>query len=169
MKLAAEIAGEKCTLEVKRACKHVHAQIDGRRYELDAHEVEPDVYLFNVDGRVYECRVNQVIVGQSRTIEVHVGHHTYQVVLIDPKRLRGARSAAADADGRAEVKAPMHGKVVRVLVERDAVVEAGDGLVVIEAMKMQNEMKAPKSGIVVELHAAAGATVNAGDVLVVIE
>ena len=63
----------------------------------------------------------------------------------------------------------MPGKVVRVLVERGQEVEAGAGLVVVEAMKMQNELKSPKAGTVVELRAAPGATVNAGDVLVVIE
>jgi biotin carboxyl carrier protein len=63
----------------------------------------------------------------------------------------------------------MPGKVVRVLVEAGASVEAGDGLVVVEAMKMQNELKSPKGGTVVEIRAGAGATVNAGDVLVVVE
>jgi biotin carboxyl carrier protein len=63
----------------------------------------------------------------------------------------------------------MPGKVVRVLVEVGVKVEAGAGIVVVEAMKMQNEMKAPKSGTVVSLTAVPGATVNAGDVLAMIE
>jgi len=71
--------------------------------------------------------------------------------------------------GRAQVAAPMPGKVVRVLVERGQAVEAGAGLVVVEAMKMQNELKSPKSGTVVELRVEAGATVNAGELLAVIE
>jgi biotin carboxyl carrier protein len=63
----------------------------------------------------------------------------------------------------------MPGKVVRVLVEQGASVEAGQGLVVVEAMKMQNEMKSPRAGRVTELHAQAGATVNTGDLLAIIE
>jgi biotin carboxyl carrier protein len=63
----------------------------------------------------------------------------------------------------------MPGKVVRVLVKQEAVVEAGQGVVVVEAMKMQNEIKSPKKGVVRKLIAAEGANVNAGDVLAVVE
>jgi biotin carboxyl carrier protein len=63
----------------------------------------------------------------------------------------------------------MPGKIVRVLVEVGAQVETGTGIVVVEAMKMQNEMKSPKAGVVVSINAETGATVNAGDVLAVIE
>ena len=89
--------------------------------------------------------------------------------LSDPKRLRGAGAAAGHEAGRAQVHAPMPGKVVRVLVEEGQEVEAGAGLVVVEAMKMQNELKSPKAGTVIELHARVGATVNAGEVLAVVE
>ena len=68
-----------------------------------------------------------------------------------------------------QIVASMPGKVVRVLVEVGAKVEAGDGIVVVEAMKMQNEMKSPKAGLVTSLTATPGATVNAGDVLAEIE
>jgi biotin carboxyl carrier protein len=63
----------------------------------------------------------------------------------------------------------MPGKVVRILVEQGGEVAAGDGIVVVEAMKMQNELKSPKAGIVSSLHAEVGGTVNAGDVLAIIE
>jgi biotin carboxyl carrier protein len=63
----------------------------------------------------------------------------------------------------------MPGKVVRVLVTAGANVEAGAGIIVVEAMKMQNEMKAPKAGVVLSINAAEGATVKAGDVLAVVE
>jgi len=69
----------------------------------------------------------------------------------------------------AQIVAPMPGKIVRVLIEQGASVEAGDSLIVVEAMKMQNEMKAPRAGVIAKLNAQAGATVNAGDVLAVIE
>ena len=65
--------------------------------------------------------------------------------------------------------APMPGKVVRVLVAVGAVVEKGQGLIVVEAMKMQNEMKSPKDGVVIVVKTSEGATVSAGEILVVIE
>lgn len=168
MKLVLEINGENHALELQRDGEHVGAEICGRRYELTVREPERGVYLLFVNHRIHECRVDSAA-AQQGTATVHVGSKSYEVRLSDPKRLRSAQSSAAHASGRVKVVASMPGKVVRVLVERDAVVEAGAGLVVVEAMKMQNEMKAPKSGTVVELRAEAGATVNAGDVLVVIE
>jgi biotin carboxyl carrier protein len=98
-----------------------------------------------------------VLRGQSR-----------EVTVIDPKRLRSTQSSGAHHPGAAEIISPMPGKIVRVLVEPGAHVEAGAGVIVVEAMKMQNEMKAPKAGVVVSINAEDGATVNAGDVLAVI-
>lgn len=165
MKLTAEIEGQSYALDLRREGARVEATVDGRRYELEAHETEPGAFLLLADGRVYECRVNRA----GGASEVQVGDEIFRVTLFDPKRLRGARGAGAEASGRAQVVASMPGKVVRVLVAEGASVEAGDGLVVVEAMKMQNELKSPKSGTIVELRAEAGATVNAGDVLVVVE
>jgi pyruvate carboxylase subunit B len=70
------------------------------------------------------------------------------------------------AEGRQQVVAPMPGKVVRVLVSAGEQVEAGQGLLVVEAMKMQNEIRSPKSGTVEKVVASEGQAVNAGDVLV---
>ena len=167
MKLIAEIDGQDVSLEVRREGARVEAEVEGRRYELEAREAEPGVYLLLSDGRVYECRVQEG--GAGSAAEVHVGRRTFRVTLSDPKRLRSARAAHVGGGGRAEVLAPMPGKVVRVLVRRGQEVEAGQGLVVVEAMKMQNELKSPKAGAVSELRAAVGATVNAGEVLAVIE
>jgi biotin carboxyl carrier protein len=168
MKLTAELDGAQHALTLERAGAHVVAQVDDRRYELEAQEVEPGVYLLQTGGRVYECRVSAAS-GATGAHEVHVGPQTFQLTLIDPKRLRHVEGAGVLAAGRAAVVAAMPGKVVRVLVEQGAQVEVGAALVIVEAMKMQNELKSPKAGTIVELHAAAGATVNAGDVLAVVE
>jgi biotin carboxyl carrier protein len=171
MKLIAEIEGERRTIELRREGVRVLAETEGRRYEVEVREPEPGVYLLNLDGHVYECRLDssQATGASAGASEVRVGDRSYSIALSDPKRLRGAGAGSDDAGGRVEIKAPMPGKVVRVLVEVGAEVEAGDGLVVVEAMKMQNEMKSPKTGTVVELHAQPGDTVNAGDALVVVE
>jgi biotin carboxyl carrier protein len=170
MKLNAEVDGEKVALEVRREGARVSGEVGGRLYELEAREVGAGVYLLIHGGRVYECRVGAEPGAEGRgVLRVSVGAREYGVRLTDPKHLRGAGAGAGEQGGRAQLKAPMPGKVVRVLVEAGQAVEAGQGLVVVEAMKMQNELKSPKSGTVAELRAEPGSTVNAGDVLVVVE
>jgi biotin carboxyl carrier protein len=168
MKLNASIEGVEVALELRREGARVEAEVGGRRYELEARETEAGAYLFVVGGRVYECRVEA---GTARGGETHVevSGREFDVTLYDPRRLRAAAVGTAQSLGRAVVAASMPGKVVRVLVAEGAMVEAGTGLVVVEAMKMQNELKSPKAGTVVELRAREGATVNAGDVLAIVE
>jgi biotin carboxyl carrier protein len=170
MKLNAEIEGEKLALEVRREGERVFAEVGGQRYELEARAVGEGEYLLIRDGRVYECRVGAAS-GESRRGELSValGANEYGVTLTDPKHLRGARAAAGHDAGRAQITSPMPGKVVRVLVSKGQEVDAGAGVVVVEAMKMQNELKSPKSGAVAEIRVEAGATVSAGEVLAVIE
>jgi biotin carboxyl carrier protein len=168
MKLTAEIDGEQHALEVRREGARVYAEVGGRAYELEARETEAGAYLIVLDGRVYECRV-EAAGAPGGAAKVEVGGRAHVVALFDPRRLRAAGAGGAQDQGRAVVAATIPGKVVRVLVEEGARVEAGEGLVVVEAMKMQNELKSPKAGTVTELRARAGATVNAGDVLAVVE
>jgi biotin carboxyl carrier protein len=83
--------------------------------------------------------------------------------------LRAANAGAAGDAATAEIKTAMPGKVVRILTAVGEEIKRGEGVIIVEAMKMQNEMKAPKDGIVKEIRVEEGATVNAGDVLAVIE
>jgi biotin carboxyl carrier protein len=168
MKLLADIEGEKHELYIRREQGRVFAEIDGRAIEMDVHEGETGGYLLIIQGRVYDCRVGRSG-AQADKAEVRVRGRVYTIALADPKRLRTAGSAATHDDGSAQILAQMPGKIVRVHVEAGAEVEAGDPLLVVEAMKMQNEMKSPKAGTVTVLNAKAGATVNAGEVLAVIE
>ncbi len=168
MKLTAEIAGEKRELVIGYDGARVVAEIDGRRYEVEARASQPGVYLLLADSHVYECHVEHP--GKNReSAEVTVSGQVYAITLTDPKRLRSAQSTDSQTNGTAQIVAPMPGKVVRILVEVGAEVEAGAGLIVVEAMKMQNEMKSPKIGKVTSISVAEGATVNAGDVLAVVE
>ena len=168
MNLLVEIDGDARELEIKRDGSRVVAALEGRRYEVEARNIRPGLYLLLVNGHVYECRVNQRDARLDST-EVTVGTQAYNVALTDRKRLRTAQQIGAHSDGTVQIVAPMPGKVVRVLVEEGALVEAGQGVVVVEAMKMQNEMKSPKAGIVTSINVTAGATVNSGDVLAVVE
>ena len=145
----------------------LQAIIDGqeREFEIAADaanvvEVEPGVYSIVIDGRSYEARVT----GEM----VDIAGRRYQVEILDPREPR-RRAANAGGSGRRDVTAPMPGKVVRVLVSEGDSVEAGQGLVVVEAMKMQNALKAPKTGRIIAVQAREGDTVAAGDVLATLE
>ena len=167
MKLQAEIGDQKHDVEITREDGRVFASVDGRRYELEASEPEPGVFLFKHDNRIYEA----VISGSDTkglTTNVRIGTDEFDVKIIDPKRLRGAGNETEHGDGLAEIKTAMPGKVVRILVEIGSEVGKGDSVMVVEAMKMQNELKSPKAGIVKSIPTEEGATVAAGDVLATI-
>jgi biotin carboxyl carrier protein len=127
-------------------------------------EVEPGTYSVLLDGRSYEVRLEP---GRQVTFAV-VRDRRFAVEVEDPRRSR-QRAVGGFGEGRQSVTAPMPGKVMRLLVCEGDPVEAGQGLVVVEAMKMQNEMKAPRAGRVATLAAREGAAVAAGEVLVTIE
>lgn len=164
MKLKANIGDKSVDVEIVRDGDTVTAKIGDRSYMLEVTEPEPNVVALR-DG----ARLTEVFVSPGSPTKASARGHEFEFELIDPKRLRGSGSDAEHAGGSAEIKTAMPGKVVRILVEQGAAVAKGDGVIVVEAMKMQNEMKSPKDGIVKELRVAEGMTVNAGDVLVVIE
>jgi biotin carboxyl carrier protein len=168
MKLQAEITGENHEIEIRRDGSKVFARIDEREYELEASEVEPNVFLFKHDERIYELFVEPRI-DKNAPFNVKVKNHEFNIEIFDPKRLGGSKSAGASADGLVEIKTAMPGKVVRVLAEAGAEIKAGEGVIVVEAMKMQNELKSPKDGRVSEIRFTEGATVNAGEILAIIE
>jgi biotin carboxyl carrier protein len=155
-------------LRLKLEDGRVLAEIGDRVYALDARETEPDSYLFFLNANVHECRVEERA-GAKDTFDVTVHGRSYEVTIVDPKRLRSGQNSDRHHHGVAEILAPMPGKVVRVQLEAGASVEKGAGVVVVEAMKMQNEMKSPRAGVVVSIKVKPGDTVNAGDVLAVIE
>ena len=164
MRLLVTVAGDPGELEMHRngdLCRFRYARGDAPAVEGEASviEVEPGVYSVLWNGRSYEARVRDGV--------VELRGRRYAVQVIDPREMKPG--AAAHAGGREELVATMPGKVVRLLVEEGAEVTAGQGIVVVEAMKMQNEMPAPRAGRVVLLQARAGETVAAGELLAAIE
>jgi biotin carboxyl carrier protein len=168
MKLNAEWQGELHRVALRRAGATVVAEVDGRSYALELQTAGDGNYLLLDGDTVLDCHVAEAP-GRRDVFVVGLRGRSFSIVVSDPKRLRGSEGGSAHGHGSAEITAPMPGRVVRVLVESGAEVEAGAGLVVVEAMKMQNELKAPRAGRVVALHAQPGATVNAGEVLAVVE
>jgi biotin carboxyl carrier protein len=146
----------------------VSAEIGGRVYALQVRELEAGGYLFFHHTNVHECRVTERA-GAKDTFDVALNRHNHAVTIVDPKRLRSGQNSDRHHHGVAEIIAPMHGKVVRVETEAGVAIEKGAGVVVVEAMKMQNEMKSPRDGVVVFVNVKPGDTVNAGEILAVIE
>ena len=162
MKLDTLIAGRAGKLEIEGP-KFRYQREDGGSIEGEfaMQPIEPGCRVALISGRSY--RVTGGAPG-----ELVVNGMPLAAEVFDPRSLRGRKGGKA-ADGRHEIAAAMPGKVIRVLVAAGDAVEAGQGLVVVEAMKMQNEMKSPKAGRVVELHARPDAAVAAGEVLLVVE
>lgn len=168
MKINADLNSENYEINLEQTGEKVFAEIDGRTYELEASEPEPNVYLLKYNNKIFEVLVSP---GEkpNEPFQVSIANHLFEIKIFDPKQLRGTNSESGEIEGAAEIKTAMPGKVVRVLVEQGAEVQVGDGIIVVEAMKMQNELKAKKDGTVKEIRFSEGATVNAGDVLAIIE
>lgn len=157
-----ELEGKKRKVELPVAIGGLlDCVVDGRPVRVDARMLEQGVMSLVVEGQQYRC----VLDGDG----VWIGNRRYGFAVDDPRSLQGRRSAGGDAEGPRAVKAPMPGRVVRVLVAAGDEVAEGQGVVVIEAMKMQNELKSPKAGRLTRVAVAAGDTVGAGDVLAVVE
>ncbi len=137
----------------------------GESTTAEACLLRPGVVSVIVNGRSYRCVLDE----QAGETAVLLERTRLPYTLNDPRSLRARRARSGGEDGPRTVKAPMPGRVVRVLAAQGEAVEAQQGLVVIEAMKMQNELKSPKAGSVTELRVTPGDTVAAGDVLAVVQ
>lgn len=143
--------------------------VDGAEFSFNLTEELERMSVLEVEPGVYSV----VHKGKSQQVRIHasgveIGGRTLAVEVRDPRE-RTRKGAGASAAGRQNILAPMPGKIVRVLVSVGDLVEAGQGLVVVEAMKMQNEMKSPKAGTVVQVNTVEGATVAVGETLLIIE
>jgi biotin carboxyl carrier protein len=139
--------------------------LDGRELPVDVVYGQNGVLSLLLDGKSYE--VKQEIVGTETNIIV--GHERFISSVRDPRSFRSRSRAGASEQGVMKIKAPMPGKVVRVLAGVGTQVEAGQSVIVIEAMKMQNELKAPKNGVVKKINVTEGAAVDAGQTLAEVE
>jgi biotin carboxyl carrier protein len=158
------IDGKNYRLDLNRAEGRWSCRIDGRNLEVDAVLVRPDVLSLRIGNSAYEVKSERL----AGDLHWWVGSTPFAVEVRDPRSLRG-RSRATDDHGPKKITASMPGKVVRLIVREGDAVEAGAGVAVVEAMKMQNEIKSPKKGTIQKILAAEGSAVNAGDVLLIVE
>jgi biotin carboxyl carrier protein len=142
----------------------VHANLDNRDYQIRSVQPADGVYLMFIGTKVYEARVCST--GQN-SYSVDLRNRVFSVRFIDRKHRRiGTDGTQA---GQQHLTAPMPGKVVRVLLSRGEEVTGGQGVVVVEAMKMQNEVKSPKAGRLVDVRVKEGDTVTANQILAIVE
>jgi biotin carboxyl carrier protein len=140
--------------------------LDGERHVLDALALEHGAVSVLIDGQSHDVELDE----SGDLVEVMVDSELLTVDVADERTLRlRAGAAGFTVTGKVTLTAPMPGKVVKVLVGPGAQVTEGQGLVVVEAMKMENELKSPKSGTVVEVFAQEGSTVEANAKLLSVE
>jgi biotin carboxyl carrier protein len=136
--------------------------IDDRSHVVDARQTGPVTWSLLIAQATAEVSV----LAKGDAYAVEVAGRTHRLRLLDERQMR-ARGQARQ--GEKELRASMPGKVVAVLIQEGDVVERGQGLLVIEAMKMENEIPAPRSGTVQVLKVQPGQAVESGELLAVIE
>lgn len=164
MKLEVTVAGRPMAVELRRRADGWECSLDGSEQPLDVAEIAPGVLSLLLDGQSFTLHVVQ----DGDGWRVHTRGTDVPATVADPRRWKGRAGGAAAHAGRQEVAAPMPGKIVRVLVSEQQEVEAGQGLVVVEAMKMQNEIPSPKKGVIEQIRVREGDRVEHGAVLVVV-
>jgi biotin carboxyl carrier protein len=162
MKFEVAINNTQRVVELERDANGWRISLDGDVVDADAVEIAPNIFSILLNGKSYDIRVTST---PGSTLTLQTGRHEFTAEVTDPRAWRGRRHAALEAEGRQQILAPMPGKIVRVLVQAGDKVEAGQGLLVVEAMKMQNEIRSPKSGTMERILVKEGQPVNAGDVL----
>ena len=160
------VDGKTHRLELTKGEKTWLCKVDGHPLEVDAAITARDILSVLVGGDAFEVKRERSLQGELHLV---IGSARYAIDVQDPRSLRTRRASGATEAGPAKITAPMPGKIVRVMVAVGDEVKAGQGVIVMEAMKMQNEMKSPKDGKVQKILTAEGATVNPGDALAVIE
>ncbi|MBI3654593.1 MAG: biotin/lipoyl-binding protein [Acidobacteria bacterium] len=164
MKYEAEINGQTVHLELEEKDGRMDVVIAERRYAIEVAHPEAGVYQFFVGDKIYEARV---VNAPHQAMEIQLRGQPFTVRLIDRKHRRAG--AEHSDDSQQQLLAPMPGKVVRVLLNTGDEVKAGQGVVIVEAMKMQNEIKSPKDGHLLEVRVNEGDTVTGNQVLAVVE
>jgi biotin carboxyl carrier protein len=162
VKRIVELDGQAESLELDAAGNFVYG---GERGRAEILAVQPGTYSILIGARSYHVRVAPSGPGAW---SVRLCGHELTAGVQDP-RAAARRRSGGGAEGQRRIATSMPGKVVRLLVAPGDAVTAGQGLIVVEAMKMQNEIKAPRAGRVLEVRAAEGATVAAGEALLILE
>ena len=157
-----ELGGHSRVLEVKRTESGWSLRLDGREMAVDAERIDGDTLSLVRDGESFAVRR---VPGRGMWVR---GRY-YEVSVRDRRSWRGRERRSKGGEGAENLTATMPGKVVRLLAREGENVLPNQGIVVVEAMKMQNEIRSPKAGVLKRVLATPGMTVNAGEVLAIVE
>lgn len=159
------IDGKNYRLDLNQEDGRWKCSLDGEPVEVDAVIARPNVMSVIIGGQAFEVKRERT----ATDMHFWVKSARFAVDVRDPRSLRSRRAKGGGVEGPQKLLAPMPGKIVRILAPAGQEVEAGHGVLVIEAMKMQNELKSPKKGVVKQVLATEGASVTAGEVLAIVE
>ena len=162
VQLASSTGTRTHTVELERMGDQWRIILDGESIEADFVEIAPNTLSILIRGESHEIRIARSPEG---LLNIQTGLREFSAEVTDERSWRGRRLGHVEVEGRQQITAPMAGKVVRLLVKSGEKVEVGQGLLVVEAMKMQNEIRSTKSGTVERLLAEEGQPVNAGETL----
>ena len=166
MKYHAVVRGEDKVVDIVKREGGYRVTIDGRVLDIDAVSLKSGGLSLLAGTRSARCDIQP---GKDGKVSVLIGETVHELELLDERRMRMRKASGKfSLEGPQRIDAPMPGKVVRVLVKAGDEVTEGQGLIVVEAMKMENELKSPKAGKVTELLAVEGAAVESGAKLAVI-
>ena len=165
MKIEIELYGKLRSVEMIRSGAGTQWTVDGRALHAHTLEVSPGVYSILIDGESFEALV---VPQEDSDLVVTVASHTYTASIHNPRKWKPNRGLGTEAEGPQQLRAPMPGKIILLLMKAGDAVEAGQGIVVMEAMKMQNEIRSPKSGKIKRLLVIEGQTVNTGEVVAIV-
>jgi len=162
MKFEVVINHARRIIELERDANRWRISLDGEPIEADAIEISPNIFSILLNGKSHEVRVTPT---PSGALTLQTAHREFSAEVTDPRAWRGRRHSALEAEGRQQIVAPLPGKIGRVLVQAGEKVQAGQGLLVVAAMTMQNDIRSPRGGTVESLLVKEGQPVNAGEAL----
>ena len=156
------VDGKPHRLELQSVEGSMRFRLDKRDFSVQAEHINPETLSILVDGKSFEVR-------REPNGRIFLNGRRYEVSVDDPRSWRGRKRTGTGTEGPQRLTASMPGKIVRVLASEGEKIQAGQGIAVVEAMKMQNEVKSPKEGVLKKLLVRPGTNVTAGDVLAIVE
>jgi acetyl/propionyl-CoA carboxylase alpha subunit len=162
VQLASAAGNSTHTVDLERTGDQWRIVLNGEPVEADVVQIAPNTLSILLHGESHEIRVAR---SSDGLLKIQTGLREFTAEVSDQRSWRGRRLGHVEVEGRQQITAPMAGKIVRVLVKSGDKVEMGQGLLVVEAMKMQNEIRSTKSGTVERLLVEEGQAVNASETL----
>ena len=167
MAFIAKLGDQNYTVEIEEIGKSLYrVSVDGNEILVDGKKTGRSNYSLIINHRSFEVDVD-IAEAEYRVL---VDGRSYHIELVDERRMRvGGFQSGIQLQGRQNISVPMAGKVIAVLVNEGDHIEKGQGLVIVEAMKMENEVRSPVQAEVKEVKVKAGQAVVSGELLLVVE